>query len=340
MDTNLNKVIKKRYEIKERISIGGMSTVYLASDLVKKRKVVLKILYKHIFNSHKTRQIFLNEIKITSQLKHKNIVALYDYFLFDGFWCLVFEYIEGVTLRKLLNQKRTLSEKGAINIVLQVLEGLSLAQKHKIVHRDIKPENILIVGEKKVKILDFGISVDQHFGGDTFKTEVIGSLKYIAPEIVAGIGTKIQSDFYSLGIVLFEMLIGSPPFNSKNPGILVQKHLYQSMPRITDYQFKISQQMENVIIKATAKNIQERYQNPDQMVVDLQKCFDTHFDKEQPLFLTHSTYQGKVKNLLFTPQSGKDKHFFWLQKKFLFTVVFLQLGMFLAVLFKLIVDSW
>lgn len=340
MDTNLNKVLKQRYEIRERISLGGMSSVYLGYDLVEKKYVVLKIMNKNIFNDQKTKSVFVNEIKITSQLKHTNIVRIYDYFLFDGYWCLVFEYVEGINLRKVLQNKYSLSEKAVINIVLQILEALTLTQKYKIVHRDIKPENILLVNEKKVKILDFGVSVDKYFANDIFKTKIIGSLKYISPEVVANQEVTSRSDLYSLGIMMFEMLTGKPPFINSDSLALIRKHLYAPMPRVTVYQPEVSQQIENIIIRATAKNVEDRYQTPQAMIADLEKSFETSNRNVSPFFLARTSYQGSIQNPLFLKNLDGNENFFWLRKKLLFGIILLQLSMFIAVLFKMLFENW
>lgn len=340
MDTNLNKIVKKRYEIKEKISFGGMSSIYLASDLITQKTVVLKILRKNLFNDEKTKLLFLNEIKITSQLKHPNIVRMDDYFLFDGYWCLVLEYIRGINLRKFLQDKSALSEKEAINLILQILDVLSFTEKHKIVHRDIKPENILLIKEKKVKILDFGVSVDKHFNSDVFKTKIIGSLKYISPELIANQEATIQSDLYSAGIVFFEMLSGKPPFVSNKSLTLIRHHLYTPMPRITFYQTKINQQLENIIIKATAKNPRERYQNAQEMINALQNYLQNPPKNVSPLFLENSTYQGTIANPLFLQDLKSKDNFFWLNKKILFAIILFQVLILTIALFKLLIDNW
>ena len=340
MDTNINKVLKQRYQIKEKISLGGMASVYLASDLINKKNVVLKILNKSPFSNKKTKSIFLNEIKITSQLKHKNIVRIYDYFLFDGYWCLVLEHVKGINLRQLLQEKYSLSEKVTINIALQILDALTLTQKYQIIHRDIKPENILLVQEKKVKILDFGVSVDKYFNSDVFETKIIGSLKYISPEVIANQKANSTSDLYSLGIMLFEMLTGKTPFASTSSQTLIQKHLYEPIPRITIYQPKISQQMENIIVKAMAKNIDERYQTAQEMIADLEKCLHTVNEIVNPLFLKRTTYQGKIANSLLLKRFEINQNFFWLNRKILFLIIIVQLTMFMIVLFKTLWENW
>ena len=194
---------------------------------------------------------------------------------------------------------------------MQILDALVLTQKYKIVHRDIKPENILLIEEKKVKILDFGVSVDKYFSSDIFKTKIIGSLKYISPEIIANQEIGSTSDLYSLGIMLFEMLTGKPPFLHSDSLILIRKHLYVPTPRVTAFQSKVSQQMENVIVKATAKNVAERYQTAQEMILDLEKCLHSNSNEITPLFLTHNTYQGFIENpLFFNNFSSKNDNFF------------------------------
>ncbi len=340
MDTNLGKILKERYKIKEKKSTGGMSNIYLAEDLVLNRHVILKILYKNLFNNKKNEDIFINEIKITAKLKHKNIVKLFDYFIFDGHLCLVLEQIEGKNLRILLNTKKTLGENQTINIVLQILDALVLAERNKIVHRDIKPENILIIQNKKVKILDFGVSVDKHFPSDIFKSKIIGSIKYISPEIIANQEVNAQSDLYSLGIMMFEMLVGQSPFIAKNYVLLIKKHLYEEVPRIKNYEPKISQQMENIIIKATAKNLDERYNKAETMIQDLKKCLEEETKNLKPLFLKEKVFKKEIINPVFKQQFKKETNFFWLNKKKLIAFIFVEWIIFIILIIKLIINWW
>lgn len=340
MDVNIGKSLKERYVIKRKLSVGGMSNVYLAEDLILNRDVVLKIFYPNLFDSKKTETIFINEIKITTQLKHKNIVKLYDYFFFDGHWCLVLEYVQGQSLRELLTIKKNFSEKQTLNIVLQILDVLVFAHQKQIIHRDIKPENILIVAQKKVKILDFGVSVDTYFPSDIFKSKIIGSLKYVSPEVVANKKISFQSDLYSLGVVMFEMLVGEAPFVSKDTLELIKMHLYEPMPLVRNYDARISQKMENIIIKATAKNREERYANSQEMLMDVKNCFATSQPEAKRLLLKSPVFKENVKNPLFVPKIAKPRNFFWLHRGFLLPFFFLQWIVFLVLIIKLIVNWW
>ena len=344
IDLNIGKVFKNRYEIIRKISVGQYSVVYAAKDLLLKRQVVLKIF------PHQTKQkidfknlnlTFQNELKITAQLKHRNIVQLYDYFVDLGLFVIVLEFIDGISLRTLLNQQKTLNVKTAVRYFLQILSALKYAHLNKIIHRDLKPSNILIVKGKDIKILDFGIAIDNYQKPQKlFIAKLTGTLSYISPEAIQDREEiSIQSDLYAVGIMLFETLIGHLPFFDSQPLEILEKHLYMPFPRITDYDSQINLQIENIIIKATAKNRQERYQTPEVMAHDLQKYIDNPTKTVEPYYLKTNFYRGKINfPLLRRKFKTTSRHYFWLTNWYLFFFFFTNLVLFIVLLVFLLYE--
>ncbi|WHP38888.1 MAG: serine/threonine-protein kinase [Mollicutes bacterium] len=292
MDTNIGKIIKKRYEILEKLSVESFSQIYLSQDIKLNRQVILKILSPKTFLNKKTEEIFRNEIEITSQLRHRYIVNLYDYFTFENKWCLVLQYIKATTMRELLNRGEKFNEEKIKKIFLQILEALQFAEQKKIVHRDLKPENIFINQNNQVKIFDFGISVDHFFSSNVFSSKPVGSAKYIAPEIIVDQKITTQSDIYAIGIMLYEILIGQVPYFNDDNKVIMKKHLYEKMIPARQYDSKISQQMENIIIRATAKNLDERYSNTQSIIDDFKKL-GTDL-KVKPVILKNDFYKNFI----------------------------------------------
>lgn len=339
MVPNIGKVLKNRYKITDRLSIGKYSVVYLGKDLLLKRSVVLKIFSNNLSNNVDLNLTFQNELKITAQLKHRNIVQLYDYFVDKSFLAIVLEYIEGITLRVLLTQKKSLEPKVVVNFMLQILEALKYASFHKIIHRDLKPSNILIVKNKTIKILDFGVALDNYKKTNPiFSRELTGTIHYLSPEAIQQRDLiSIQSDIYAVGIVFFELLLGQQPFFDTNPIEILHKHLYTAFPRVTDFDNNISMQIENIIIRATAKNLNERYQKPIQMIRDLQRYINNPDRQVKPLILKSNIYNGKINFPLYNKRHLKPKNiYFWLTKKYLFFFVFVNILLFLSLLVALL----
>lgn len=344
IDLNVGRVFKNRYKIERKISVGQYSVVYLAQDLLLKRRVILKIFphqnakrinFKHL------NLTFQNELKITAQLKHRNIVQLYDYFVDLGLFVIVLEFIDGISLRTLLNKKQGLDVKTVVSIFLQIILALKYANLNKIIHRDLKPSNILIVDNKTVKILDFGIALDNYQKPrQLFTNKLTGTLCYLSPEAIQQRDQiSIQSDIYAVGIMLFEALTGHLPFFDSQPLEILEKHLYMPFPRITDFDSQINLQLENIIIRATAKNRQERYQKPEEMYDDLQQYINNPTKKVQPHYLKSNFYKGKINFPMLRKKYEKKKtHYFWLTNWYLFFFVFINLLLFILLLIFLLYE--
>ncbi len=328
MDTNIGKIFKERYEIIGELSHGGSSHIYVGQDLTLNRKIIIKIFLPQIFSSIKNEDLFLNEVQITSRLVHKNIVKIFDFFKFQNKLCLILEYVQGPTLRDLIDQNQEFNEKKIANIFEQLLTAVEFAHSKNIVHRDLKPENIIILQNNKVKILDFGISIDRTYLTQKAELQLIGSAKYIAPEVVANQIYTVQSDIYSIGIILYEVLLGQPPFDNESLVLLMKKHLYERIIRVREYNRNISQQMENIVILATAKNPEERYISIEQMIVDFNYLLVIH-DQPKPIFLKNEIYRGEISNQILIDESSKSINAFWLEKRFFFLLSIFLLTLFL-----------
>ncbi|MDQ7982746.1 MAG: protein kinase [Spiroplasma sp.] len=280
----LNQKLNNRYQIINQIGAGGMAKVYHAHDLYLNRSVAIKIINldtNKIDDLNKER--FLQEIQAVSRIRHPNVILVYDIFIDQKNWCLVLELLKGQTLKEYLTNIGVLSINETLNIMEKVLLGVNACHQVGIIHRDLKPDNILLTDNGAIKVLDFGIAMIDGREVKKHAHQVIGTMKYIAPEVVKFEPTTIQSDIYSLGIILYELLTGKPPFFHKNPQLLANKHIKEPMPLIRDYNPKIPQSLENIILKATNKNPNKRYQSISDMAEDLLSCLNYNRKKEKPL---------------------------------------------------------
>lgn len=264
----INDILNKRYQIIKEIGIGGMAKVYEAQDLFLNKKVALKLINLEN-NNVLIKKRFLQEIKALLRLKHENIISIHDIFINEEYYCLVLELICGKTLKQYLNINGSLSVNETTEIFKNILQGVEASHQKGIIHRDLKPDNILLANDGSVKILDFGIAIIDNIEIKKNKKQVIGTMKYIAPEVVKLQKTTIQSDIYSLGIILYELLIGKVPFEDENQKILANKHIKENIPFIKEINPEISQSLENIIIKATNKNLAKRYKNVNEFKNDL-----------------------------------------------------------------------
>ncbi|GEP84159.1 putative serine/threonine-protein kinase PknB [Staphylococcus piscifermentans] len=265
----IGSIINERYKIVEFLGGGGMSNVYLAEDSILNRKVAVKMI--HIAPHEKEEMIrrFEREVHNTSQLSHENIVNVIDVGENNEYFYLVMEYIEGPTLSEYIKTHGPLSIETAINFAEQILDGIQHAHEAGIVHRDIKPQNILVDRHKTLRILDFGIAKALSETAMTQTSHVLGTVQYLSPEQARGESTDMTTDIYSIGIVLYEMLVGEPPFTGETAVSIAIKHIQDAMPNATDQRSEIPQALSNVILKATEKNRNDRYQDTESMKRDL-----------------------------------------------------------------------
>lgn len=277
------RILADRYELKELIGQGGMADVYLAYDDILKREVAVKILRSSLTGDPIYITRFHREARAAAALCHRNIVEIYDVGEEDDLYYIVMEYVRGQTLKELINKRGALHYVEAVDIMKQVVSATALAHSMGIVHRDLKPQNILVTDSGIVKIADFGIASIQSLSQVTQTDTIMGSLHYLAPEIARGEKATPQSDIYALGVVFYELLRGDVPFNGESPVNIALKHMRDEIPSVRAYNPAIPQSVENVIIKATAKNINNRYQCADDMLDDLDTCLE-RLDEEKLTF--------------------------------------------------------
>ena len=261
--------INDRYEIIRSIGEGGMANVYLAEDTILNRKVAVKILRGDLANDEKFVRRFQREAISASSLSHPNIVEMYDVGEDDGKYFIVMEYVEGKSLKSLIKKRGGLTLPETLDIMLQLTDGIACAHNSYIIHRDIKPQNIIILDDGRVKITDFGIAQALNRHELTETNSVMGSVHYLPPEQANGTGTTIKSDIYSLGIVMFELLTGKVPFKGENAVEIAIKQMKDPMPSVREYKENIPQSIENIILKATAKNPKNRYDSVLEMQEDI-----------------------------------------------------------------------
>ena len=268
----MDKLIANRYLLISNIGQGGMADVYKAIDTILNREVAVKVLRGELSHDPMTLLRFQREASAASKLSHPNVVDVYDVGESDGRHYIVMEYVRGRTLKQLIAQRGALNLDEAIDIMMQLTSAISLAHEKHIIHRDIKPQNILVKDDGTVKITDFGIAIAHDSIQLTQNHTVMGSAHYLAPETTKGEAPTSAVDIYALGIVFYELLSGKVPFTGTNPTEIAVKHLREKMPYIRDFNPTIPQSVENVILKATAKRVDQRYQSVDEMIDDLAHC--------------------------------------------------------------------
>ncbi len=273
--------INDRYQIIKTLGEGGMANVYLANDIILDRNVAVKVLRGDLANDEKFVRRFQREALSASSLSHPNIVEMYDVGDDDGQYYIVMEYVDGKTLKQVLKQRGHLSVTEVVDIMLQVTDGLAHAHDSYIIHRDIKPQNIMILSNGMIKITDFGVATALNSTQLTQTNSVMGTVHYLPPEQANGKGSTIRSDIYSMGIMMYELLTGLVPYKGDNAVEIALKHLKEPLPSVRKSNPQIPQSIENVIIKATAKNPKNRYVDAREMYEDLKTALDDSRSNEK-----------------------------------------------------------
>ncbi|MDE1548018.1 Stk1 family PASTA domain-containing Ser/Thr kinase [Jeotgalibaca caeni] len=266
----IGKKIGERYKIKRLIGSGGMSNVYLGHDLILDRDVAVKVLRYDFQNNREALRRFQREALSVTQLIHPNIVGVYDVDEEDGQQYIVMEYVEGTDLKQYIQTVGQATPEDAVHIMSQVLSAMALAHRNRIIHRDIKPQNLLIDRDNTIKVTDFGIAVALSDTSITQTNTLLGSVHYISPEQARGSVTTVKSDIYALGIVLYELLSGEVPFDGESAVSIALKHFQEPMPTVREKNPHVPQSLENVILKASAKEPADRYGSCDEMLMDLE----------------------------------------------------------------------
>ncbi len=284
--------ISDRYQIIKSIGEGGMANVYLAYDTILDRNVAVKVLRGDLSNDEKFVRRFQREALAASSLAHQNIVEVYDVGEDDGEYYIVMEYIEGKHLKNLLKRRGKLTLSEAVDIMMQITDGMSVAHDSCIVHRDIKPQNIMILENGLVKITDFGIAMAMNATQLTQTNSVMGSVHYLPPEQASGQGSTLRSDIYSMGIVMYELISGELPFKGDNAVEIALKHLKEPIPDIREKVAIVPNSIVNIIKKATAKNPKNRYNDAREMYEDLKTCLDDYRANEPIITFKYSEVDG------------------------------------------------
>ena len=292
--------INDRYEVKALIGEGGMANVYLGYDSILERDVAIKVLRGDLADDEKFVRRFRREAQSASLLNHPNIVQIYDVGEDDGNFYIVMEYINGQTLKQIIKKRKRLSISETIDIMCQLTDGLSSAHDSYIIHRDIKPQNIMILDDGMVKITDFGIAMAVNASDLTQTNSVMGSVHYLPPEQASGRGSTIKSDIYSLGIMLYEMLAGTMPFRGETAVEIAMKHLKTPMPSIRKVRDDVPQSLENIILKAAAKNPKNRYNNVRELYEDLKTCLDEQRKDEKRIVFKYPENEYDNENTVVT----------------------------------------
>ncbi|MBS4172469.1 Stk1 family PASTA domain-containing Ser/Thr kinase [Bacillus sp. FJAT-49736] len=281
----IGKRLNDRYKIINMIGGGGMANVYLARDMILDRDVAIKILRLDFANEQEFIHRFQREAQSATSLAHPNIVNIYDIGEENDIYYIVMEFVDGMTLKQYIQQYFPISVEKALDIMQQLTSAISHAHQHHIIHRDIKPQNILIDRDGVVKITDFGIAMALSATAITQTNSVLGSVHYLSPEQARGGMATRKSDIYSLGIVMFELLTGRLPFSGESAVSIALKHLQSETPSPKRWNPEIPQSVENIILKATAKDPFHRYKNVEEMEEDIRTALDPERINE-PKFTT------------------------------------------------------
>ncbi|MFD9624366.1 Stk1 family PASTA domain-containing Ser/Thr kinase [Peribacillus muralis] len=278
----IGRRINGRYKLIEMVGGGGMANVYLARDMILDRDVALKILRMDFNNDEEFIKRFNREAQAATSLAHPNIVSIYDVGEEDAIYYIVMEYVDGFTLKQYIQKYYPIPVDKALDIMKQITAAISHAHHNGIIHRDIKPQNILIDKEGTVKITDFGIALALSATNITQTNAVLGSVHYLSPEQARGGMANKKSDIYSLGIVMFELLTGRLPFSGESAVSIALKHLQSETPSPKRWNPEIPQSVENIILRATAKDSYYRYESVDSMEDDIRTSLNPERSNESP----------------------------------------------------------
>jgi eukaryotic-like serine/threonine-protein kinase len=269
----VGELIAGRYELEELVGSGGMSSVYRAHDRLLERTVALKILHEQFTRDDDYVERFRREARAVAQLAHPNIVTVIDRGEQDGRQFIVFEYVDGMNLKELMTQEGPLSPREAIELALQVARGLSFAHESGLVHRDVKPQNVLLDADGRAKVTDFGIAHAVDVDGMTITGTIMGTSSYIAPEQASGQPVDEQTDVYSLGCVLYELLAGEVPFDGDNFVAVAMRHVNDPVPSIREVRPDIPPRLDWALQQAMAKDHGERFESMADFAAELEACY-------------------------------------------------------------------
>lgn len=302
--------INDRYEIICSIGEGGMANVYLAYDTILNRKVAVKILRGDLSEDEKFVRRFQREAIAASSLNHPNIVEVYDVGEDDGKYFIVMEYVEGRTLKQLIKKRGALTLAEVVDIMLQLTSAIAHAHESYIIHRDIKPQNVIILEDGRLKIMDFGIAAQLNSNNLTQTNSVMGTVYYLPPEQANGNTTTTKSDIYSLGILMYELVVGKVPFKGDSPVEVAIKQMKEPIPDICSSNPDVPQSIENIILRACAKNPKNRYESAMDMHNDLKTALnEERFNEAKVVYeYPESRFEEDEKPVSKRSQRRSDKN--------------------------------
>src|SRR5919199_907885 len=269
--TVIGTLISERYRLDEKIGSGGMSSVYRAFDPTLERWVAIKLMHSDISHDPDQLERFRREARAVAQLNHPHVVTVIDAGEDDGAPYIVFEYVEGETLKERIRRLGRLPVSEAVAYAIEIGRALESAHANRLVHRDVKPQNVLIDPDGRAKVTDFGIARSLEAQGLTATGRVLGTTDYVSPEQALGHEVTGQSDIYSLGIVLYEMLTGEVPYQADTQVAVAMKHVRDPLPDVQRRRPEVSAALAAVVERATAKETRNRYRTVDEMVHDLEQ---------------------------------------------------------------------
>jgi tRNA A-37 threonylcarbamoyl transferase component Bud32 len=270
----IGAVLSGRYRLESKHGSGGMSTVYLARDETLQRWVAVKVMHREMSDQPDQLERFRREARAVAQLSHPNVVAVIDAGEDGGFPYIVFEYVEGETLKHRIDRLGRLPVDESAAYAIEIGRGLAAAHAQRLIHRDVKPQNVLIDAEGRAKVTDFGIARSLESDGLTKTGRVLGTTDYVAPEQAMGQGVDARGDIYSLGVLLYEMLTGEVPFQADTLVGVAMKHVNEQMPDVQERRPEVSSALAAVIERATAKDPKKRYPDMISFLGDLEGALE------------------------------------------------------------------
>jgi serine/threonine protein kinase len=331
-----NNIINNRYEILEEIGSGGMAIIYKAHDIRLDRIVAIKILRDNLIDSQEFIVRFKKEAQSAARLSHINITAIYDIDFTDNLNYIVMEYIDGISLKKFIDDQKKISWEESLNILIQTSKALENAHRNNIIHRDIKPDNILINEDGVIKVSDFGIAKLLSSATEiTQKGVIMGSLYYMSPEQIRGKKLDIRTDIYSLGVTFYEMVTGELPFLGTNIMSIANKHMSDNPIPPLEKINNLPPIINNIILKSLKKDPNERYSSISDFLIDLNKALRTSNQFRETVFLHNKIYdtsEKKTQEILNYNTGNKPSN---APKKFIyFFMAFCLVIMSLLIIFK------
>jgi len=275
----IGTVLSERYRLESKLGSGGMSTVYLARDGTLERWVAVKVMHREMSDQPDQIERFRREARAVAQLSHPNVVAVIDAGEDGGHPYIVFEYVDGETLKQRIERVGPLPVDEATAYAIEIGRGLSAAHSRRLVHRDVKPQNVLIDSEGRAKVTDFGIARSLEADGLTQTGRVLGTTDYVSPEQAMGRGVDARTDIYSLGVLLYEMLTGEVPFTAETVVGVAMKHVNEPMPDVQQKRPEVSSALAAVVERATAKEPKQRYPDMGSCLSDLEAALEVEVSR-------------------------------------------------------------